>query len=120
METSPTPLSFVPGRIIAVDTDNNTSCWRAAVARMRVGDHIQSENPRGRRTEQLGKPLSPKTRRTYIRDLQDWDWIPRRFDPARALEPRAAFEPGKDPTDFANRACKRSNSVVVEDDSDWI
>ena len=24
--------------------------------------------------------------RTFFRDLQDWDWIPRRFDPARALE----------------------------------
>ena len=37
--------------------------------------------------------MSPKTKRTYIRiaraffrDLQDWDWIPRRFDPARTLE----------------------------------
>ena len=74
-------------------TRQTCTAWIAAVDRMRVGDHIQSENWRDSRTEQLGKPLSPKTKRTYIRiartffrDLQDWDWIPRRFDPARALE----------------------------------
>ncbi|MDV7265140.1 tyrosine-type recombinase/integrase [Rhodococcus oxybenzonivorans] len=60
---------------------------------MRVGDHIQSESWRDSRIEQLGKPLSAKMKRTYIRivrtffrDIQDWDWISRRFDPARPLE----------------------------------
>ena len=74
-------------------TRQTCTAWIAAVDRMRVGDHIQSANWRDSRTERLGKPLSPKTKRTYIRiartffrDLQDWDWIPRRFDPARALE----------------------------------
>jgi integrase len=66
--------------------------WIAAVDRMRVGDHIQSDTWRDSRHDQLGKPLSPKTKRSYIRtartffrDIQDWEWIPRRFDPARAL-----------------------------------
>jgi len=74
-------------------TRQTCTAWIAAVDRMRVGDHIQSNAWRDSRSNQLGKPLSPKTKRTYIRivrtffrDLQDWDWIPRRFDPARALE----------------------------------
>lgn len=74
-------------------TRQTCTAWLAAVDRMSVGDHIQSENWRNSRSAQLGKPLSPKTKRTYIRiartffrDIQDWDWIPRRFDPARALE----------------------------------
>ena len=74
-------------------TRHTCTAWIAAVDRMRVGDHIQSQNWRNRRPEQLGKPLSPMTKRTYIRiartffrDIQDWDWIPRRFDPAQALE----------------------------------
>ena len=74
-------------------TRQTCTAWIAAVDRMRVGDHIQSQNWRNSRSDQLGKPLSPKTKRTYIRiartffrDIQDWDWIPRRFDPARALE----------------------------------
>ncbi|MBC2640752.1 MULTISPECIES: tyrosine-type recombinase/integrase [unclassified Rhodococcus (in: high G+C Gram-positive bacteria)] len=74
-------------------TRQTCSAWIAAVDRMHVGDHIQSESWRESRIEQLGKPLSAKTKRTYIRivrtffrDIQDWDWIPRRFDPARALE----------------------------------
>jgi integrase len=74
-------------------TRQTCTAWIAAVDRMRVGDHIQSDTWRDSRSDQLGKPLSPKTKRTYIRiartffrDLQDWDWTPRRFDPARALE----------------------------------
>ena len=74
-------------------TRQTCTAWISAVDRMRVGDHIQSNTWRDSRSDQLGKPLSPKTKRTYIRiartffrDLQDWDWIPRRFDPARVLE----------------------------------
>jgi integrase len=40
----------------------------------------------------LGKPLTPETKsgylkvpRAFFRDLQEWEWIPRRFDPAHAL-----------------------------------
>ena len=73
-------------------TRQTCAAWIAAVDRMRVGDHIQSDTWRDSRHDQLGKPLSPKTKRSYIRtartffrDIQDWEWIPRRFDPARAL-----------------------------------
>ena len=92
-------------------TRQTCTAWIAAVDRMRVGDHIQSNAWRDSRTEQIGKPLSPKTKRTYIRiartffrDLQDWDWIPRRFDPARTLEtPRSIRAPqGPDPRVIAD------------------
>jgi integrase len=63
--------------------------WVATVDRMAVGDYSQLLT--GKRGH-LGKPLSPKTKSTYLRiaraffrDLQEWDWIPRRFDPAKAL-----------------------------------
>jgi hypothetical protein len=56
---------------------------------MAVGDYSQSlDGKRGR----AGEPLSPKTKSSYLRmaraffrDLQEWEWIPRRFDPAKAL-----------------------------------
>ena len=39
-----------------------------------------------------GKPIAPRTKahmlmatRTFFRDCQEWEWIPRRFDPTRAL-----------------------------------
>ena len=70
---------------------NRQTCaaWVAAVDRMAVGDYSQSLNgKRGR----AGDPLSPKTKSSYLRmaraffrDLQEWEWIPRSFDPARAL-----------------------------------
>lgn len=73
-------------------TRQTSTAWIAAVDRMSVGDHIQSGLWADSRHDQVGKPLSPKTKRSYIRiartffrDLQDWDWIPRRFAPARAL-----------------------------------
>jgi integrase len=46
-------------------------------------DHIQAR---------AGQPILPRSKahilgaaRTFFRDLQEWDWIGRRFDPARAL-----------------------------------
>jgi integrase len=40
----------------------------------------------------VGKPLRPSTKcryicemRTFLRDCQEWEWIPRRFDPTRTL-----------------------------------
>src|SRR5436305_12740660 len=70
-------------------TRQTCAAWVAAVDRMAVGDYSQSLNgKRGR----AGDPLSPKTKSSYLRmaraffrDLQEWEWIPRRFDPARAL-----------------------------------
>jgi integrase len=65
--------------------------WAAAVDRMAVGDFSQWTD--GMRSQgRLGKPLTPQTKsgylkvpRAFFRDLQEWEWIPRRFDPAHAL-----------------------------------
>jgi integrase len=70
---------------------NRKTCaaWVAAVDRMAVGDWVQR---RDHLHERVGKPISPRTKahmlmatRTFFRDLQEWEWIPRRFDPGRAL-----------------------------------
>jgi integrase len=65
------------------------AAWVAAVDRLRIGDYIQAgDSLQGR----LGEPLMPRTKagllagaRQFFRDCQEWGWIPRRFDPARAL-----------------------------------
>ncbi|MGE3280102.1 MAG: tyrosine-type recombinase/integrase [Alphaproteobacteria bacterium] len=61
----------------------------AAVDRMTIGEWA---NPNANYVQPLGKPLKPRAKashlsamRHFIRDLQEWEWIPRRFDPARAL-----------------------------------
>ena len=63
--------------------------WVAAVDRMSTGDYAQWSAGLG---DRAGKPLSPKTKssylrtaRTFFRDCQEWEWIPRRFDPSHAL-----------------------------------
>ena len=63
--------------------------WVAAIDRMSTGDYAQWRAGLG---DRAGKPLSPKTKsgylrtaRTFFRDCQEWEWIPRRFDPAHAL-----------------------------------
>jgi hypothetical protein len=65
------------------------AAWVAAVDRLRIGDYIQSD---GSLQERIGEPLMPRTKsgllagaRQFFRDCQEWGWIPRRFDPARAL-----------------------------------
>jgi hypothetical protein len=65
------------------------AAWVAAVDRMSVGDYVQRREGLGARE---GKPISPRTKahilmatRTFFRDCQEWEWITRRFDPARAL-----------------------------------
>jgi integrase len=65
------------------------AAWIAAVDRMAVGDWVQR---RDHLHERMGKPILPRTKahmlmatRTFFRDLQEWEWIPRRFDPTRAL-----------------------------------
>ena len=70
-------------------TRQTCAAWVAAVDRMRVGDYVQRTDALGGRS---GKPVSPRTKahqlmatRTFFRDCQEWEWIPRRFDPARAL-----------------------------------
>jgi integrase len=74
-------------------TRETCAAWVAAVDRMAVGDYSQSLVGKRKR---VGEPLSPKTKSTYLRiaraffrdffrDCQEWEWIPRRFDPAQAL-----------------------------------
>jgi len=66
-----------------------SAAWVARVDRLTVGDHVQRRAGLDKRG---GKPLSPQTKagylsatRAFFRDAQEWGWIPRRFDPARAL-----------------------------------
>jgi integrase len=65
------------------------AAWVAAVDRMSVGDWTQRRDALGGRG---GQPVSPRTKahnlmatRVFFRDCQEWEWIPRRFDPNRAL-----------------------------------
>jgi len=65
------------------------AAWVAAVDRMRVGDYIWRTNALGSR---VGTPIAPRTKvhhlttsRMFFRDCQEWEWIPRRFDPTKAL-----------------------------------
>lgn len=65
------------------------AAWVAAVDRMAVGDYVQRHDHIHARA---GAPISPRTKahvlmatRTFFRDLQEWEWIPHRFDPARTL-----------------------------------
>jgi integrase len=68
-----------------------TTCavWVAAVDRMTVGDWVAR---RDHLKDRVGKPIAPRTKahmlmasRVFFRDLQEWEWIARRIDPARAL-----------------------------------
>ncbi|MGW9032507.1 tyrosine-type recombinase/integrase [Streptomyces sp. NPDC055722] len=68
-----------------------TTCadWVAAVDKMAVGDYVQRTD---HLHDRLGDPIAPRTKshilmgtRMFLRDLQEWEWIPRRFDPARVL-----------------------------------
>ena len=70
-------------------TRQTCAAWVAAVDRMTVGDYVQRRDHIHARA---GKPISPRTKahvlmatRMFFRDCQEWEWFPRRFDPARAL-----------------------------------
>lgn len=63
--------------------------WVAVVCRMTIGEWTQVD---GRFQKNRGKPLSAKAKAhllsslsTFFRDIQEWGWIPRRFDPRRSL-----------------------------------
>ncbi len=56
---------------------------------MNIGDFVQRADGL---TGRIGKPLQASTKasqlaavRTFFRDCQEWEWLPRRFDPQRAL-----------------------------------
>jgi integrase len=70
-------------------TRQTRAAWIAALDRMKVGDYVQ-------RTvglkDRIGKPLEAPSKqgqiaalRRFFTDCQEWEWLPRRFDPLRAL-----------------------------------
>ncbi|WP_052721297.1 tyrosine-type recombinase/integrase [Actinoplanes rectilineatus] len=70
-------------------TRQTCAAWVAAVNSLRVGDYVQQLAAHEKR---VGQPVAPHTKagyltatRVFFRDLQEWEWIPRRFDPVRAL-----------------------------------
>src|SRR6185312_3611729 len=63
--------------------------WIACVDRLTIGQYSDSQINRKR---ELGKSLTPKAKqslinsvRAFFRDLQEWELIPRKFDPKRTL-----------------------------------
>lgn len=67
------------------------AAWVAAVAQMAVGDFSRAPNTESFRARRSG-PLGPGTKAqhigclaTFFCDLQEWEWIERRFDPRRAF-----------------------------------
>jgi integrase len=65
------------------------AAYLAQVERLCVGEYTQH---RAALAGRLGHPLSARTKagyivavRTFFYDCQEWEWIPRRFDPTRAL-----------------------------------
>jgi integrase len=76
---------------------------------MHVGQHIQRTTGLSKRD---GHPVSPQMKagfltssRAFFRDCQEWEWIPRRFDPTRALA-----------TPASTRALIGPNPRVIADD----
>jgi len=62
----------------------------SALTRMKIGDFISRASTSS--GGHIGQPLSPRSQVAYIqalrvffRDAQEWEWIPRRFTPARAF-----------------------------------
>jgi site-specific recombinase XerD len=65
--------------------------WIATVDGLNVGELSKSLNANYMRARH-GGPLSPRSKahliwslRTFFRDIQEWEWIGRRFDPRRAF-----------------------------------
>ena len=81
----------------------------AAVDRMQVGEWTVDYRCA---PERLGKPLTAGAKNQYLvhvrrffQDCQEWEWIPRHFDPRRSLA-----------TPRAIRACLLTNPRVISDD----
>lgn len=90
---------FRAGRWLAVEnpeaadpaqwTRQTCAAWVAAVDRMSVGDYVERDVTQ---PERAGKSLAPASKvhllsgvRMFFRDCQEWEWLPRRFDPQVAL-----------------------------------
>jgi hypothetical protein len=70
-------------------TRQDCAAYVAAVDRWRIADYTV----RTRRPPRAGDPLRPRAKagalyplRRFFLDCQEWEWIPRRFDPSRALQ----------------------------------
>ncbi|WP_432154834.1 tyrosine-type recombinase/integrase [Streptomyces tricolor] len=70
-------------------TRQTCAAWIAAVDRMQIGDYVVRTSSF---QERLGQPLQAESKasliravRVFFRDIHDWEWLPRRFDPIRAL-----------------------------------
>ncbi|MFI6777503.1 tyrosine-type recombinase/integrase [Nocardia sp. NPDC050412] len=70
-------------------TRQTCAAWVAALDRMNVGDYVQRIAGLG---DRLGKPLQASSKeghlaalRRFFDDCHEWEWLPRRFDPQRAL-----------------------------------
>jgi integrase len=89
-------------------TRQTCAAWVAAVDKLRVGDYVQRVASHEKRAGQQITPHSKSgyltATRAFFRDLQEWEWIPRRFDPVRALStPRTiAAMLGPDPRVIAD------------------
>jgi integrase len=67
------------------------AAWVAKINQLKVGELSKSLNANAMRVR-YGETLSPRSKasligatRTFFCDLQEWEWIERRFDPRRAL-----------------------------------
>jgi integrase len=72
-------------------TRKHCATFTAYVTRARYGEYV-GPMATGLIASRVGEPLLPRTKdgqmyavRQLMRDCQEWDWMPRRFDPARAL-----------------------------------
>jgi integrase len=70
-------------------TRQTCAAWVAALDRMNVGDYVQRT---AGLKDRIGKPLEASSKegqlsaiRRFFADCQEWEWLPRRFDPQRAL-----------------------------------
>ncbi|MFF4733470.1 hypothetical protein ACFY3M_51465 [Streptomyces mirabilis] len=79
-------------------TRQTCAAWIAAVDRMKIGDYVLRTSSF---QERPGQPLQAESKagliravRVFFRDIQDWEWLPRRFDPQRVLAlPRSINAP---------------------------
>jgi integrase len=67
------------------------AAWVAKVGQLKVGELAKSSNANAMRVR-YGETLSPRSKasllnsiRAFFCDLQEWEWIERRFDPRRAF-----------------------------------
>jgi len=83
----------------------------AAICQMKVGEWVRCSATL--RSPSYGKPAAPRTRvaflaavRLFFRDCQEWEWIPRRFNPGQCLVPPRNL-----------RALIKPNPRVIADDT---